>query len=72
MPIEFLLMSWYSSCGLFWKAIGIVLLLFTLWNGFKLIKWAITVCSVYRFQVRCLTHIISSALSYWPRGYAKV
>jgi len=30
------------NCSLFWKAFGIVLLLLTLWNGFKLIKWAVT------------------------------
>lgn len=33
----------YSSCGLFWKAIGIVLLIFAVWNGFKLARWALTV-----------------------------
>ncbi|KAH7913156.1 hypothetical protein BJ138DRAFT_1134268 [Hygrophoropsis aurantiaca] len=30
------------NCGLFWKAVGIVLALTIGWNAFKLIKWAIT------------------------------
>lgn len=33
----------FCSCTLFWKAFGIVLLGFTLWNGFKLIQWAMKV-----------------------------
>ncbi|KAK7057255.1 peptidase C1-like family-domain-containing protein [Favolaschia claudopus] len=30
------------DCGLFWKAIGIVIALFAAWNAFKLIRWAVT------------------------------
>lgn len=30
------------NCGLFWKAFGIVLGLFALWNLFKLIRWGFT------------------------------
>ncbi|KAF7984221.1 hypothetical protein HWV62_16022 [Athelia sp. TMB] len=30
------------DCTIFWKAIGIVVLLFTLWNSIKLVKWLLT------------------------------
>ncbi|KAF7361959.1 hypothetical protein MVEN_00540900 [Mycena venus] len=30
------------DCSLFWKAFGIVVGIFVVWNGFKLIKWALT------------------------------
>ncbi|KAL5506912.1 hypothetical protein ACEPAH_6368 [Sanghuangporus vaninii] len=30
------------NCGLFCKALGIVILIFTIWNGFKLVRWLLT------------------------------
>ncbi|KAJ7132863.1 hypothetical protein C8R43DRAFT_1023722 [Mycena crocata] len=30
------------NCGLFWKAFGIVVAIFAVWNAFKLIRWAVT------------------------------
>ncbi|KAJ7096426.1 hypothetical protein C8R44DRAFT_889731 [Mycena epipterygia] len=30
------------NCGLFWKAFGIVMAIFAVWNAFKLIRWAVT------------------------------
>ncbi|KAL0956029.1 hypothetical protein HGRIS_002202 [Hohenbuehelia grisea] len=30
------------DCSLLWKAIGIVLLILTVWNAFKLVRWALT------------------------------
>ncbi|KAJ7346507.1 hypothetical protein DFH08DRAFT_914574 [Mycena albidolilacea] len=30
------------DCGLFWKAFGIVVAIFAIWNGFKLVRWAMT------------------------------
>ncbi|KAJ7647425.1 hypothetical protein FB45DRAFT_987185 [Roridomyces roridus] len=31
-----------TSCGLVWKAFAIVAALFAIWNGFKLLSWALT------------------------------
>ncbi|KAF4567652.1 hypothetical protein EYR40_006654 [Pleurotus pulmonarius] len=30
------------DCTLFWKAVGIVIAVFTIWNAFKLVRWAVT------------------------------
>ncbi|KAJ6499409.1 hypothetical protein C8R45DRAFT_821462 [Mycena sanguinolenta] len=30
------------NCGLFWKAFGIVVVIFAAWNAFKLVRWAVT------------------------------
>lgn len=41
-PILILIYIKKNSCGLLWKAIGIVVLISVVWNGFKLIRWMVT------------------------------
>lgn len=48
----------FTSCSLFWKAFGIVLLGFVLWNAFKLARWASTVRRTMRSPSYILTRLL--------------
>ncbi|KAJ6586817.1 hypothetical protein DFH09DRAFT_235276 [Mycena vulgaris] len=60
------------NCGLFWKAFGIVVAIFAVWNGFKLIRWAVTASPtglenmpVYSTSLGCVSapHVYTGALT---------
>lgn len=59
---------YYFSCTLFCKALGIVTLIFVVWNGFKLIRWAITVSasSTIIQQTLNLINILCLACTHRP------
>lgn len=56
--------SHFCRCGLFWKAFGIVCLLFLGWQGIKLAIWMFTVSSM--FISACILCFLTRPLSAYP------